>query len=336
MNTKLPAAIVGLLLCVPSFLGGCTDSPQQAGIKLTPAATVDKATVGFPVKLASEHLPNPVQLHQRVISGGLPEGDAAFQELAELGVKTVISVDGMKPDVDSASRYGMRYVHLPHGYDGIPQQRVKELAKAVRDLDGPIYIHCHHGKHRSPAAASVACVSAGLIPPGQAIAILELAGTDPGYRGLYVSAREASAFEAAMLDEFDVEFKEVQEVPPMADAMVDLGHAHDYLGLIAKAGWETPHDHPDLEPAHQALLLRELFAELLRTEEVAHQPEDFKQWLRDSEAAAIELEDALEDWHGDARSENQTARFTELAGRISANCKACHIKYRDIPLSEKN
>jgi len=290
---------------------------------------------GGPEKISSRHLPNPVRIHERVISGGLPESDAAFQELADLGVRTIISVDGMTPDVETAGRFGLRYVHLPHGYDGIPDRRVRELAKAVRELDGPIYIHCHHGKHRSPAAASVACVSAGLIPSQQAIPILELAGTNPNYRGLFEAARNASAFEDALLDELQVDFREVQEIPPMADAMVHLSHTSDHLKQIAAVGWRTPTDHPDLDPAHEALLLRELFTELLRTDEVAEQPDDFQEWLRESEAAAKSLETELKQWQPEATTEEPPARFAELAERIGANCKACHVKYRDVPLSEK-
>jgi protein tyrosine/serine phosphatase len=59
----------------------------------------------------------------------------------------------------------------------ISQERTKELAKADRELAGPIYLHCHHGKHRSPAAAVVACVTAGLILPHAALPILRTAGT---------------------------------------------------------------------------------------------------------------------------------------------------------------
>jgi protein tyrosine phosphatase (PTP) superfamily phosphohydrolase (DUF442 family) len=121
-------------------------------------------SAGEPEKLVAKRLPNPVRLHPRVISGGLPEGDEAFAELKALGVRTIVSVDGAEPDVDTATRYGLKYVHLPHGYDGIPESRVRELAKAVRELEGPLYIHCHLGKHRSPAAASAACVAAGLLP----------------------------------------------------------------------------------------------------------------------------------------------------------------------------
>ncbi|MEZ6069075.1 MAG: hypothetical protein R3C10_02145 [Pirellulales bacterium] len=178
--------------CSPSCC--CAESPgaATAGPTEAPNGTADAPTTATPRRKRA-HLPNAVQLHPRVISGGLPEGDAAFAELEQLGVKTIISVDGAKPDVQAAARHGLRYVHLPHGYDGIPEERGRELAKAVRELDGPIYIHCHHGKHRSPAAATVACVSTGLLPANEAVAVLKLAGTSPNYRGLYESA-ERPAF----------------------------------------------------------------------------------------------------------------------------------------------
>ena len=154
----------------------------------------------------------------------------------------------MTPDVATAQKFGLRYVHLPHGYDGVPEQRVKELAKAVRELDGPIYIHCHHGKHRGPAAASVACVAAGLLPAMKSRAILELAGTSPHYRGLNESARNVVPLEVALLDGLSVDFPETSEVPPMAEAMVAMGHTHEHLKDIAKANWRSPADHPDLDP----------------------------------------------------------------------------------------
>src|SRR6185436_14778526 len=130
-----------------------------------------------PEKLEAPGLPNAYRLHERVISGGEPAGEEAFATLQKLGVKTIISVDGAQPQLELAKRFGLRYVHLPHGYDGVPEGRAKELAKAVRDLPGPIYIHCHHGKHRSPAAATVACVAAGLLVPEQSLTVLTTAGT---------------------------------------------------------------------------------------------------------------------------------------------------------------
>lgn len=252
-----------------------------------------------------------------------------------MGVKTIISVDGAKPDVETAARFGLRYVHLPYGYDGVPDNRVKELAKAVRELDGPIYIHCHHGKHRSPAGASVACVSAGLLPRAEGLAVLTLAGTSPNYRGLYESAREAKPLEAALLDELEVEFRETVEVPALAEAMVAIEHTHDLLKAIAAAGWQTPVDHPDLEPAHEALLLREHFTELQRVEYEQRDSEEFQTLLHDSEQAAQQLEGLLRKWEASETHAAAPAQLTALANHIDANCASCHQQFRDVPLSEK-
>ena len=237
-----------------------------------PAATQKNPQPALLEKLPVKHLPNAIKVHPKVISGGLPEGDEAFAELKALGVKTVISVDGAKPDIEIAKKYGMRYVHLPHGYDGIPEERVEELAKAVRDLPGPIYIHCHHGKHRSPAAASAACVCAGLIDPKDAPQVLVVAGTSESYRGLYQAVQTAKRFDDKLLDALKAEFPAVAKLPPMAEAMVDVEHATDHLKLFAANKWQPIKDQPALEPDHEALLLREHFKELLRTKEVMAKP----------------------------------------------------------------
>ncbi|TWU06277.1 hypothetical protein [Stieleria varia] len=293
----------------------------------------------LPRRLEASHLPNPVQVHATVISGGLPEGDAAFKELAELGIKTIISVDGMKPDLEAAKKYGLRYVHLPHGYDGVPESRVWELAKAVQTLDGPVYIHCHHGKHRSPAAASVACVAAGLVKPEKAIEILELAGTNKNYVGLYQSARQSRPLPTAELSSFSPELPEVAEVPPMAEAMVGLGHTYEHIQLIAGSNWQTPKKHPDLDPVHEALLLREHYTELLRTPEVNAEPEEFKRMLRESESAARKLETLLSQWqasrNGQTLPAEVPAEIPAQAKIIADNCKACHVHFRDVPLNKR-
>ena len=100
--------------------------------------TVPDSRDELPMRVEAGHLPNAICIHERIISGGLPDGEAAFEELKSLRVKTIISVDGAKPNLALAAKYGMRYVHLPHGYNGISDEHAVQLAKAVYNFDGPI------------------------------------------------------------------------------------------------------------------------------------------------------------------------------------------------------
>jgi protein tyrosine phosphatase (PTP) superfamily phosphohydrolase (DUF442 family) len=301
-------AVVGVFFAV-----GCARSGDDERVSFKPIGNPD--------------LPNAYVIHEKVISGGEPHGEGAFAAMAELGVKTVISVDGAKPNVESARKHGMRYIHLPHGYDGVPEQRAKELAKAVRDLPRPIYIHCHHGKHRSPAAAAVACVGAGLLPASEALSVLETAGTSKNYRGLYQSAKNARQFEEKLLDELNADFPETTDVPPLADAMVALERTHDHVKQTAANEWKPLPKHPDIDPAHEALLLREHYTELLRTDDVSGKPAEFQKLMREGEAAAKVLERAMVEADYTAAGKALTA--------INQNCASCHKTFRDVPLGEK-
>ncbi|QDV54564.1 cytochrome c [Rosistilla oblonga] len=315
---SLPIVALALLQSAAAPLHFASDAAAQS-----PPAAADRAIAAHRVQ--ASHLPNPVQIGDKVISGGLPEDEQAFAELRSLGVKTIISVDGARPDVAMASRFGLRYVHLPHGYNGIPSARVQELAKAVRDLEGPIYIHCHHGKHRSPAAATVACVAAGQIPAGDATAILQLAGTSPNYQGLYRAAKSAQPIATAELDALQVRFEAQVSPPPMVEQMIAIEQTHDNLKRLAAADWKVSDKHPDLDPAHEALLMREHFTEMLRDRD-APQSQAFQQSIRDSRDAAAGLEAAIrQGLPNDVRRQ-----FTD---RIEANCKSCHRQFRDIPLA---
>ena len=289
-----------------------------------------------PERIDDEHLPNAYKVHPKVISGGLPEGDEGFRSLKDLGVKTVISVDGAKPDVELARKHGLRYVHLPHGYDGVPNDRALELAKAVRDLKGLVYIHCHHGKHRSPAAAAVACVTVGLLSTDEGLHVLQAAGTSKNYRGLYKSVETADKADPENLNDLKADFPETVDVPPLADAMVSLEHTHDHVKRMAVAGWKRLPKHPNLDPAHEALLLREHYTELLRTEDVMREPQRFHRLMQEGEKAAKELEVALQVL--ETRRDKNGGQLKTANAALSAvnnNCVACHREFRDVPLDEK-
>jgi protein tyrosine phosphatase (PTP) superfamily phosphohydrolase (DUF442 family) len=324
------------LHCIFAFLvlaAGCgqqamppaTSPPPSVSTPPSPASTsAPRESTANIEKIEAKHLPNPVRVTAGVISGGLPEGDAAFAELKDLGVKTIISVDGAKPDVATAEKYGLRYVHLPHGYDGIPEDRARLLAKGVRDLPRPIYVHCHHGKHRSPAAAAVACLGAGLIGQAEATQVLKVAGTGENYLGLFQSVERTQPLGKAVLDQVPADFPATAKIPVMAEAMIEIEHIHDRLKAIEKAGWKTPADQPALARDHEALLLREQFTELLRVPEMKDRPEGFRQLTGEAETLALALEEGLK-----STIEPEVASKLFLA--VSNNCKTCHREFRDRP-----
>ncbi|MDG2221546.1 MAG: hypothetical protein P8L85_09210, partial [Rubripirellula sp.] len=237
-------------------------------------------------------LPNAFRIHSELFSGGTPSGDLGFAQLERLGIKTIVSVDGAKPDVAAAERHGMRYVHLPHGYEGISETHRRRLAKAVLELPRPIYFHCHHGKHRSPAAAVVAGVGAGLIAPSAGIGFLQLAGTSEHYTGLYEAAAGSRRMDAQMLQALPFEFAAFVEVPPMAKSMVKIDNAFGRLSRLRDAGWLALAEEPDLDPAHEALILKEHFTELIRSSR-DRRSNRCRDLLESSRRSAAKLESGL-------------------------------------------
>lgn len=248
--------------------------------------------------------------------GGEPVGDAAFRTLAERGVRTVVTVDGARPDVATARRYGLRYVHIPIGYDGVPAEAGLALARVARECDGPVYVHCHHGKHRGPAAAAIIGIACGRLDHESATHLLEQAGTSRDYAGLW---RDVAAYVPPPEDAKLPELVEAAEVESLAVTMSRIDHLYDHLQAIESAGWRTPADHPDLVPRHEATLLLEAFREsarLLPPDRAVLRP-----GLAGAEALATDLAAALKD--GD--SPTATAKLATL----KASCTACHRRYRD-------
>jgi protein tyrosine phosphatase (PTP) superfamily phosphohydrolase (DUF442 family) len=274
-----------------------------------------------PAELAGLH--NVFRVSEKLYSGSAPEGDVGFESLRALGVRTVLSVDGMRPDVATARRYGLRYVHLPFGYDGCPTPRALEIVRAVRDLPGPVYLHCHHGKHRSPAAAALVHIALDGASNAEAVAFMRRAGADPAYIGLYGGTATFRRPTAAEIDRAPNQFPEVSPLPPLAESMVQIDERFAALQRCRKESWRTPLDHPDLEPAYEALQLRELFYELQRTGAVAARPADFKGRMSAAEGQAARTAAALR--AGDDR------RADAALDQVGAACSSCHARYRNVP-----
>ncbi len=324
-RTPIPAlAGVTLSAALIAVLVACSSTNQHAASR-PPSPTPPAApSLSAPAPVTLPGLHNVVAYHDNFYSGGVPESPAAFDTLKSLGIKTVISVDGAIPDVQSAKSRGIRYIHLPIGYNGFDDTRRLELARATRDAlnDGPVYIHCHHGKHRSAAAAAAAVTALGYMSAEDAIARMKVSGTAPNYTGLYACVASTTALDLATLNSVPANFPSVSEPADFVQAMIDLDEMLEHLTQIKNANWKTPREHPDLVPAAEAGRLADTLRFLAESNRVKREPHGFAQALLDDAAEAQQLEHAI------IANADAAALDTQLK-LVAASCKDCHVKYRD-------
>lgn len=266
---------------------------------------------------APSALDNLLTVTEGIYSGGEPVGDAGFAALQALGVKTIVSVDSLRPDVEAAKAVGIRYVHIPIGYDGVPRGAQAALARVVAECERPIYMHCHHGKHRGPAAAAIALQLATGCGPREATALLERAGTSRGYPGLW---RDVQQFDPAALTAIEATLYESAPLAPMGEAMAHIDRHWDVLQASRENAWHPLPDHPDATPAQTARLLAELFRELIRSEGPEWEPA-FAEAMQESERLAEDLLAAIES--------SDRPKANQYLTQLGQSCRSCHTAYRN-------
>lgn len=265
-------------------------------------------------------IPRVLVVSPEVLTGPTPERDLAA--LAEYGIKTIVSVDAARPPADAARALGMRYVHLPLSYNGIDSASQHRLAKAVRDLPSPIYVHCHRGQHRGPTATAVALVALDRIDQFRALKILEIAGTSKRYPGLYSVVHNARPLQSASIDAVTMsELPEIERVGKLRTVMDRIDRVFIRLHAIETAHWTTPISQPDLLPAVEAGLLTDLFRQASEIRDVGDMRAEFAAIT----SRASQLEDAI--------VEGRYVEATDLLGGIASDCRACHEAHRYRKLS---
>jgi protein tyrosine phosphatase (PTP) superfamily phosphohydrolase (DUF442 family) len=272
-------------------------------------------------RINARGLENLFAISTNLFSGGSPEGEQGFAALAKLGVKTIITVDGAQPDVERAHAHGLRYVHLPHGYDGIPSDTQLQLIKAAQTVEGPVYLHCHHGQHRGPVAAAVICMAEKNWSAADANAWLHTAGTGTNYIGLYATVRAYKKPTSAQLQATPANFTEARKPSGLVDSMVSIDETFDRLKSLRAASASCV---PDNHLLNEATLLREHFREAQRLSDSKKRGSNFIKELVEAENQASAFEESL------ASSTDRAS--TDRAFKILENsCAACHRAHRDQP-----
>ena len=258
-------------------------------------------------------------LGDQLYSGSSPDDEEAFVTLARLGVKTVISVDGAMPDVEMARQFGLRYVHLPISYSSVPRATLVQLVRASRELPGPIYLHCHHGKHRGPAAAVSLwrCLDKS-VSDEQAFATLKSLGTADRYQGLYASVKDLVPPKAVELGATRTNLSEVSPVPPLAKTMAEIDRMWDRV---------TTTESDSTAVSMQLTIAFDLAEHFREAARLAEATDDMRPGLIQ---AADELDLLAETIKSGMRNRSApNAARTEAIARVNVRCNECHAKFRD-------
>ncbi len=276
--------------------------------------------------IPASQLENVHRLSERIYSSGGPNGEAAFETLAKLGIKTIISVDGAPPDLAAAKKQGLKYIHIPLGYDALPREQALLIAKALQQAPGKVLIHCHHGQHRGPAAAAVACVVVDDWTQEQALAWMKQAGTSPNYSQLIQDAGSFQKPLASELARLPANLPESVAPPPLVDAMLKIDERWEQLQAHFKTA-TTGKPVAWKDTTTTAVKFDEDFRELQRLPAVTKHTAEFQQLTSEMQKSVARLHQELEDISTGKTADRIAAR--ELIASLQQQCMSCHKKYRD-------
>ncbi|MCA9040341.1 MAG: hypothetical protein KDA65_08350 [Planctomycetaceae bacterium] len=275
-------------------------------------------------KNAAEHhapLQSLIEVKPGYFSGGEPVGEEAFKKLKELGVKVLVSVDGIRPNVELAHKYGMRYIHIPIQYNGIDRESELKLVRVAKEIKEPLYVHCHHGKHRGPASMAIICRASGQFDAKQAGQYLHDVGTSPEYKGLWKAVREFQLPEETTLLPPLVE---VAEVDSIAAHMAEADRRFDQLAALLEENQNKELTSTVEEQLNsELLLLWELIRESRRAAALSKKPDE-------KLVIAFEKSDSrIKTMKEDLKNVHSRETWSNRLELIKKDCKGCHSQFRN-------
>ncbi len=273
-------------------------------------------------------LHNVYRLSDDIVSGAEPEGEEAFQELHDMGIKTILSVDGKAPDAAAAARHGIRYVHIPIRYKGVTRDEMLEISKTFYELEGPFYVHCFHGKHRGPTAAAIGRVVLDGVSRERALAEMrQWSGTSAKYEGLYAAIAFDEMPTPAEAGSCPFDFPAQHRFTGFRSGMIDISRSWDTIEALSKRDWKAMAEHPDANARNEAERMAGTFEQLKSLPAVAEHGEDFRAWLGEAATQSEELAALLAKYQGGDATAGEQAMV--LATKLQQSCSSCHKAYRN-------
>ncbi|HYG75654.1 MAG TPA: hypothetical protein VEK08_11675, partial [Planctomycetota bacterium] len=291
-------------------------------LELPPAAVAIPERQVFQLLPLHESLPRAYRFSARVAAGPRVATAEQYRVLKDMGVKTLLSVDGTAPDGAACEALKIRGVHLPLGFAGFTTEQTRALARALRDLPAPVYVQAAEGT-RAYTASALALVVLGQIEPADAIGALKTAGV-PSLSALYSAV--ASARPDAQAAELNtIAFAPHAPVSPLVQEMLQIDTIWRRLEKARAQGWRVSEEGRG-ELARDAHLLLERYLELSKSETITH--DKAKAMMSDSVAAAASLAYTLAAWKKNPGAE-EMATVNAGFNRTTASCLNCHAQVRD-------
>jgi protein tyrosine phosphatase (PTP) superfamily phosphohydrolase (DUF442 family) len=280
------------------------------------------------VPLEFTGLHNVFHLSENIVTGSEPEDEAALALIASWGVKTILSTDGKAPDAETAAKYGLRYVHVPIQYKGITEDEQLRIVKVFRELEGPFFVHCFHGKHRGPAGAALGRLALDGVSREQALAEMrQWCGTSSKYSGLFWTVACAELPDEETTRNYEWNFPAAQPLEGIAGAMVVTARHYENVLFSDDVDYGVDPLHPDIDPLNEAEILLQLYQQMGAMDEVRQASDDYRGWMADGERAALDLVEALRDHR--AQVSGARERVEDALTAAKQSCSACHTKYRN-------
>ncbi|MEC8475149.1 MAG: hypothetical protein VXZ38_10890 [Planctomycetota bacterium] len=301
--------------------------PKGLQLKLA-LVVVSFALVLFPKSSIAETHLKIRQLTPKVSYGSTPLTGAEFNLLKAKGFNTIISVDGVAPNLNFSEPRSLDYVHLPIRYSGVDRQRALDLSKTVDAASERIYIHCHHGKHRAPVAAIIACAGNGSLPINKITEVLLMNPSVKRYEGLMESARSAELFSKETLQDHEIDPHKQEDLSITTFWMIELRKQADLLFQIAEQPKKfKPSSAVGL--ANRSLAVVEAFQELIRVN--ATSDDLYLQPLQAGLKTAEEIHQQLLELQATSGTYDRSERWQEsidLMIKLRNHCTSCHRDHR--------
>ncbi len=330
-------ALWGLSICLGSLAVGCSEARSVRAEAASPLLLLNDSTAYEQAQQLQLDVREPGQdgglhnvfaLSESIISGGEPHDRESLVAIAAMGVRTILSVDGKTPDAEGAAELGMRYVHVPIQYRGINPDELLKISKTFREAEGPFYVHCFHGQHRGPAAAAIGRLVLDAVPREQALAEMrQWCGTSEKYEGLYRTVATADIPSAQQTGALDWGLAAAQEFDGVRELMVRIARHFDNVAGMAKRDWTVNPDHPDVDPANEAAILRGLFVQARELPEVNEAATDYQSWIEDAIQSSATLREAYSARR--ASPDDDQGASAAAFSALKASCTSCHSAYRN-------